>query len=120
MPWPCFACLMCGYAFRVDHTLQALAKLVSLGTNLADVVAGLRGGLTVQLVHKMLSRHISFQVSLCLPVGPPVKGTRPPTTACHTHNCPPGRRVAFASSRLHCSKGPTCDKHLFTTHLRRW
>lgn len=43
--------------------LQDITKLIQLDTDLADVVAALRGGLTAQFVHHMISRKISFVVS---------------------------------------------------------
>jgi hypothetical protein len=44
-------------------TGQDITKLIQLDTDLADVVAALRGGLSAQFVHHMISRKISFVVS---------------------------------------------------------
>ncbi|KAJ9525168.1 hypothetical protein QJQ45_020714 [Haematococcus lacustris] len=41
---------------------QDVTKLIQLDTDLADVIAGLRGGLSAHFVHHMLHRKISYQV----------------------------------------------------------
>ncbi|GFH24473.1 hypothetical protein HaLaN_22279, partial [Haematococcus lacustris] len=46
-----------GVSFDADVT-----KLIQLDTDLADVIAGLRGGLSAHFVHHMLHRKISYQV----------------------------------------------------------
>lgn len=49
--------------FAPARQLQDINKLVQLDTDLMDVLAALKGGLSAGFVHQMLAHKISFQVS---------------------------------------------------------
>jgi len=50
------------HASQTHIDLQDITKLIQLDTDLNDVVAALRGGLSAHFIHHMVARRISFHV----------------------------------------------------------